>query len=193
MRSRQLAGALVLALATADPCASSDADLLHLKQLVCSSFAEAGCGGGVKADGDWPSQAVYVKNLLASLADPATCLNTSFAADTVAWLNTEQGDPGVGGGGFMWTWDGKLPARVSPRIDPDPSHHRAHSPDPAPPHPAPRHLPAAQSSNASIMTCRARYASLSARVPAWAAATRHHLMLCLNPPPARARTMPCAH
>ena len=138
MRSRQLAGALVLALATADPCASSDADLLHLKQLVCSSFAEAGCGGGVEADGDWPSQAVYVKNLLASLADPATCLNTSFAADTVAWLNTEQGDPGVGGGGFMWTWDGKLPARPPPdRSRPVTPPRSLTRPRSAPPRPAP--------------------------------------------------------
>lgn len=110
MRPKLLAAALVVALAAAvqaDPCAGSDANMLQLKQLVCSSFAEADCGGGVKADGDWPSQAVYVKNLLASLADPATCLNTTFAADTVAWLNTEQGSAGVGGGGFMWTWDGK--------------------------------------------------------------------------------------
>ena len=88
-----------------DGCAASDEAMLGLKRLVCSSFAESSCAGGTTAKGDWPNQAVYIKSLVASLAEPATCLNTSFAADTIAWLNTVQGDASAPGGGFMWTWD----------------------------------------------------------------------------------------
>ena len=62
------------------------------------------CGDAYKnvtADSDWPSQAVTIHNLIAALADPATCLNTSLARDTVTWLNgTQTWVPG----GIMNTW-----------------------------------------------------------------------------------------
>ena len=80
--------------------------------------------------GDWPNQAVYMRKLLAALASPSTCLDTTVAADTVAcvlsfclvmpghtcrcdtidtqsllftlrWLNPSA----AGGSGFFGTWD----------------------------------------------------------------------------------------
>ena len=100
--------ALIIATGAAD-CASSDATLLHQRKLVCASLVQGPttfCGDdwqNVSASQDWPSQAVYMFDLLATLADASTCLNTSYAANTVSWLNSLQGDPRVTGN-FMWTW-----------------------------------------------------------------------------------------
>lgn len=66
-----------------DNCAASDANLLQLYNIMCSSiggFPECnvtcdGCPGL----GDWPNQAIYMNNLLEALVDPSTCLNTSVA------------------------------------------------------------------------------------------------------------------
>jgi hypothetical protein len=43
--------------------------------------------GNVTAQGDWPNQAIYMHDLLDALVRPDTCLNTSRASETVAWLN----------------------------------------------------------------------------------------------------------
>ena len=40
-----------------------------------------------QAHGDWPNQVVYYRDVLAALADPQTCLNTSTARDAVHWLD----------------------------------------------------------------------------------------------------------
>ena len=89
--------------AVAADCGASDANLLSLQRTICASFAEP-CAAGAKADQDWPNQAVYMRQLLSALQDPATCLNTTAAAATVGWLNAQQADPGYSGG-FMWTWE----------------------------------------------------------------------------------------
>ena len=99
---------LVLPTAYSD-CAASDATLHHQRRIVCKSLV-----GGITpfckedtnnetASQDWPSQAVYMMDVLNTLASPATCLNTSYARDTADWLNTSISDPTISGN-FMWTW-----------------------------------------------------------------------------------------
>ena len=67
-------------------CAASDAQLTVSKQILCASLGSP-CGGNMTAEGDWPNQAIYMRNLVAALAAPSTCLNTTVARDTLAWLN----------------------------------------------------------------------------------------------------------
>lgn len=99
---------MLMAVTSANDCVSSDATLLHQRKVVCNSLAQSHttwCGDdyqNVTASHDWPSQAVYMFELLSTLADSTTCLNTSYAADTTSWLNTLQGDPRETGN-FMWT------------------------------------------------------------------------------------------
>ena len=68
----------------------SDARLLLLRQTLCSSIGGfVGCQlpHNLTAEGDWPNQAVYMRDLLAAVVAPDTCLNTSQAAETIAFLN----------------------------------------------------------------------------------------------------------
>ena len=57
----------------------------------------------VTASKDWPNQAVYMQGILGTLASPTTCLNTSYARDTAAWLDSEMTNVSLTGN-FMWTW-----------------------------------------------------------------------------------------
>jgi hypothetical protein len=67
-------------------CTASDAHLLLQQQTVCASIG--GCPvGNVTAEGDWPNQVIYMGNVLRALVSPATCLNTTVAKTTVAWLD----------------------------------------------------------------------------------------------------------
>ena len=76
--------------AVAAACERSDARLRRLRDVVCGSgVGAAGCVGAADwPKHDWPSQAVYVADLVEALARPDTCLNTTTAADVVSWLNT---------------------------------------------------------------------------------------------------------
>lgn len=56
-----------------------------------------------QASKDWPSQAVYMKELLDLILDPSTCLDTAYANDTAEWLAGEISDPDVSGS-YMWTY-----------------------------------------------------------------------------------------
>lgn len=112
---RRLAALLLLLLspsvaAGAPACAASDAALALKRETVCASLVQAATpwctwdpAANITAAEDWPSQAVYMHAVLAALVDPSTCLNTSYAADTVAWLNTSQADAAVAGA-FQNTW-----------------------------------------------------------------------------------------
>ena len=79
---------------TGDGCAASDAELLLKRKIVCSSLTQQDtpwCGAvwdNVTAKEDWPNQAIYMQDLLGLLLSPSTCLNTSYANDTVRWLNS---------------------------------------------------------------------------------------------------------
>ena len=96
----------------ADDCGASDANLLFRRQRICASLTQqhtAWCGDSWKnvskevAREDWPSQATYMHDMLAALASPATCLNTSYARETVAWMNTDMANQTLSGS-LMWTW-----------------------------------------------------------------------------------------
>mmetsp|Transcript_32810 Transcript_32810/g.55328 ORF Transcript_32810/g.55328 Transcript_32810/m.55328 type:complete len:240 (+) Transcript_32810:31-750(+) len=89
-------------------CDESDAKLAEARGYICASLVgnpgPDWCeNNNTKADQDWPNQAVYMKNLLDLLVDPATCLNTSYANDTAEWLDGPINDPDVGGS-WMWTY-----------------------------------------------------------------------------------------
>jgi hypothetical protein len=83
-------------------CAASDANLVLLRNTLCQSIGafpnfpdcKLGPGGSsgpkpgeLTAEGDWPNQAVYMRDLLEAMAAPTTCLNTTEAKNTVALLN----------------------------------------------------------------------------------------------------------
>jgi len=86
--------ALVLngaALGSAD-CDYSDANLVALQNLYCASMdAGPNCpAGNITSDEaahDWPTQAVYMKNILLAVVDPETCMDTKVAQELVVWLD----------------------------------------------------------------------------------------------------------
>lgn len=90
-------------------CASSDQHLAQLRQTICHSLVGPGttwCDPewkNITAKEDWPNQATYMQALLDSLVSKKTCLNTSYARDTVQWINVVQGG-GTVSGSFMNTW-----------------------------------------------------------------------------------------
>jgi hypothetical protein len=92
-RSEGLALVVLLAVSGAaadDACSASDAQLLRCQHTICASLgAGAACpGGNATAEGDWPNQAIYMRNLLAALvAAPPRCLNSSAARGVLAWLD----------------------------------------------------------------------------------------------------------
>lgn len=84
-------------------CIRSDANLVALHELFCASMGPAWqCPiGNFTAARDWPTQAVYMKNILAAVVDPATCLNSTVATGIIEWLNTFSTDPEFS----MWWWN----------------------------------------------------------------------------------------
>ena len=100
MRTVQLTLAALAACAasSAPDCAASDAALKLGRQIVCKSYVSSytpWCKDdwqNVSAAGDWPAQAVYMRNVLVTLAAPSTCLDTAYAKDTAAWLNAPSTD-----------------------------------------------------------------------------------------------------
>jgi len=74
-------------------CAASDANLALLRETLCQSigpfpdYPDCKLPQNLTAVGDWPNQAVYMYNLLATMVAPTTCLNTTEAQTTVAMLN----------------------------------------------------------------------------------------------------------
>jgi hypothetical protein len=83
-------------------CAASDANLVLLRNTLCQSMGvfpgfpncKLGPGGSggptpgeLTAEGDWPNQAVYMRDLLEAMAAPTACLNTTEAKNTVALLS----------------------------------------------------------------------------------------------------------
>lgn len=106
MRSVNCVFFLVLpaaAAAAALNCTASDANLVALKSLYCKSMGPAwDCPvGNYSAAGDWPTQVVYMKNILVAVVDPSTCLDTPIAVDLVHWLNFFSTDPQIS----MWWWN----------------------------------------------------------------------------------------
>lgn len=94
---------LQLKVSSAHDCNRSDANLLALHELFCASMGPAWqCPtGNYTAARDWPTQSVYMKNILAAVIDPSTCLDTSVATGIVEWLNTFSTDPQLS----MWWWN----------------------------------------------------------------------------------------
>ena len=93
---------------TGSSCDESDERLAHARGMICGSLV--GTPGpdwclndNPHAQKDWPTQAVYMKDLLDLLVDSDTCLDTAYAADTANWLDGEISDPDVSGS-YMWTY-----------------------------------------------------------------------------------------
>ena len=80
---------------SASDCAASDNLLISLRDVLCKSLAMQ-CGTvhpapNTTTQGDWPSQAVYMNDLLMALAAvptaySANCLQTPTAVDVIKWL-----------------------------------------------------------------------------------------------------------
>lgn len=91
-------------------CPQSDAQMSILRQTLCRSLVgptTPWCESDkdIKAHGDWPSQTAYFYELVAFLENSAaSCLNTSYAADTLSWFNGPLSDPSVSGS-YAWTWE----------------------------------------------------------------------------------------
>ncbi len=90
----------MLAAAVLLNCTASDANLLLLKNTLCSSLGGDPTCANVSAHGDWPNQGMYMAGLLDALADPSTCLGTAVAKDTVAYLD----ETDVNSSAWWWTW-----------------------------------------------------------------------------------------
>ena len=92
----------LLSIATAwSECSASDKQLQHLRNVICVSLEGAdACQSNATAESDWPSQAVYMHDMLRAIADPSTCLNTTVAQETVAWLDVTDPSHSV----WWWTW-----------------------------------------------------------------------------------------
>lgn len=90
-------------------CSDSDAKLLHGRKMLCNSLVQDQtwwCGDdwqNVSASKDWPNQAVYMVDILKTLIAPDTCINTSYALNTMRFINRSQTDASISGT-FMWTW-----------------------------------------------------------------------------------------
>ena len=72
-------------------CEESDRQLESLRNIWCCSivgFNHSWCPWpqGLTTHHDWPSQTVYMVDLLDALAAPTTCLNTSVAAEIISNL-----------------------------------------------------------------------------------------------------------
>lgn len=83
-------------------CTASDANLLARQGTLCASLAcsDACPCHNMTGAGDWPNQAVYMKNVLTAIVDPDTCLETATAKAIVSWLSVT--DPKLSA--WWWTW-----------------------------------------------------------------------------------------
>ena len=84
-------------------CTTSDDNLIALQHTICASLAcnsESCPCGNITAAGDWPTQSIYMKNMLDALIDPETCLNTTTAKEIVAWMDVTD----VNSSFWWWTW-----------------------------------------------------------------------------------------
>ena len=96
----------------ASDCSTSDATLSDQRSFICDSLVAGQtwwCGNEwqneTKASKDWPSQAVYLQNLINTLTETTTpCTNTTYYKETIRWLNYSIIEPSVSGN-FGWTWD----------------------------------------------------------------------------------------
>ena len=70
----------------ASSCAASDANLLYRRDVLCSSIGGFPSCKHVKAEGDWPNQAIYMHDLLYAVVKSQACLNTTVAKGVVSWL-----------------------------------------------------------------------------------------------------------
>lgn len=93
------------------PCSASDTTLVDQRLLLCKSLSGAGCGGdtwrNVTASADWPSQSVYMMNILTTLGKtmPAICAKSStIVQDTIKWINVNQSNATAAPGNFAWTF-----------------------------------------------------------------------------------------
>ena len=89
-------------------CILSDTILKLKRETICASLVGPSTpwclySQNITAEQDWPNQAVYVHNLINTIEAPTTCLNTSYASDTISWLETFQSNITLGGS-FMQTW-----------------------------------------------------------------------------------------
>jgi hypothetical protein len=93
-----------------DGCATSDATLLQQREVFCASVvgwtapwcpSTEAITNTVKKD--WPSQVVYFGEIVSTLINPQTCVNTSYAADTAHWLDVYQSKLSLGGS-LLQTW-----------------------------------------------------------------------------------------
>jgi len=73
---------------TVDNCHDSDVKLEYRLDVLKSSL---GVPTRTNATGleDWPNQAIYMHDLLQTLIDPQTCLNTQLAQETIDFLDSE--------------------------------------------------------------------------------------------------------
>ena len=73
-----------------DDCQASDEYLYKQNNIMRCSIAPPP-GVDCKeydAQGDWPNQVIYMNNLLNTLIDPKTCLNTTLAKNAIEYLDT---------------------------------------------------------------------------------------------------------
>ena len=94
--------------AVAQSCAASDHSLHTQRAMLCNSFVGSSstpwCDGrNVTASRDWPNQAVYMMDILSTLASTSTCLNTTYARETASWLGSAMGNV-TPTGNFIWNW-----------------------------------------------------------------------------------------
>ena len=92
-------------------CNTSDNALLLARYVVCkgmnSSSTDAYCSGtpaNVTGPTDWPGQAVAFTNVLRLLVNESTCLNTTVAVQTVAWVNSSGAEQTSPPGGFGYSF-----------------------------------------------------------------------------------------
>jgi hypothetical protein len=86
-----------------DACSISDESLERLRDILCVSLqGAAACSApNVTAEYDWPSQVVYMHDLLLAIVGPSSsCLNTTRARAVISWLGVI--DPAVSA--WWWTW-----------------------------------------------------------------------------------------
>jgi len=90
-------------------CDASDEVLRKQRAVLCNSLVQSHtqwCGDEWQngtASKDWPNQAIYMQNLLSTLGSTTTCLNSTYARQTVGWINDSMGNASIAGN-FMWTW-----------------------------------------------------------------------------------------
>jgi hypothetical protein len=93
-------------------CLLYDTALSRQRAYICDSLVQTNtwwCGkdwqNATKASKDWPSQVVYLQDLINNLQTiPTNCKTTKYYKDTIQWLNYSLMDPTISGN-FGYTWD----------------------------------------------------------------------------------------